>query len=174
MHQRYLPAWLRRVLVTSATHRYYPWVVAFFAFWVTATFSFPFAALLVPAALLAPRRWLSLGMLCGIASGGGAALLVEVFHYLGWEVIAAHYPDLVRMDSWQWASDWLTRYGLVAVALIAASPFPQTPALLVYAMVEPSIPGVLVAVGIGKSIKYTTLTWLIARYPGRFVNYREA
>ena len=174
MRKRYLPAWLRKTLAASASHRYYPLVVAFFAFWVTATFSFPFAAVLIPAALLAPRRWLSLGVLCGIASGGGATLLVQVFHHLGWETIGARYPDLVQMESLAWASDWLTRYGLFAIALIAASPLPQTPALLVYAMVDPSIPGVLIAVGLGKTVKYTFLTWLTARYPGRFVDYREA
>lgn len=167
-----LPAWLRRLLVATSIHPWYPLVVAFLAFGITLTFSFPFGALLIPAALLAPQRWLALGLLSGIASGAGAALLVEMFHQLGWEAIAARYPELVNTESWQWASDWLTRYGLVAIALIAASPFPQTPALLVYAMVNPSIAGVLLAVGLGKMVKYTALTYLTAKYPGRFVKFR--
>jgi membrane protein YqaA with SNARE-associated domain len=172
MRKRYIPAWLHKILVESAAHRYYPLVVAFFGFVVTLTFSFPFAIALVPAVMLAPKRWFSLGLLSGIASGCGAALLVEIFHHLGWEFVAARYPDLVRVESLQWASDWLKHYGLIALLIIAASPVPQTPALLFYSLVDPSILGVLVAVGIGKALKYTLLTWLTARYPGRFVDFR--
>lgn len=172
MGHRYLPGWLRRILVTSASHRYYPLVVAAVSFLVTATFSFPFILALIPAVLLAPQRWRSLGLLCGIGSGCGAALLVEVFHQLGWEFIAARYPQLVQLEAWQWASAWLQRYGLIALLIIAASPMPQTPALLAYSLVNPPLLGVLAAVGIGKTAKYVFLAWLTARYPGRFVDYR--
>lgn len=171
MKQPRLPRWLKRTLITSATHRYYPLVVALIAFVATATFSVPFAAVLVPAVLLAPARWLSIGLLSGIASGFGAAVLVEVFHHLGWEFIAARYPDLVQLDVLQWARDWLQSYGLIALLIIAASPMPQTPALLVYSLVNPSMLGVAAAIGIGKSIKYLFLSWVTARYPGRFVRY---
>lgn len=171
MRRSYIPAWLRTTLAASAAYRYYPWVVALFAFAVTVTFSFPFAALLIPATLLAPQRWLSLGLLSGLGSGVGASVLVLVFHSVGWETIVQHYPDLVQMDAWQWVNDWLLRYGLLALLVIAASPMPQTPALLVYAVVDPFWPGVLLAVGAGKALKYTLLTWLTARYPGRFLKF---
>jgi membrane protein YqaA with SNARE-associated domain len=171
MRRSLIPAWLRTTLAASAADRYYPLVVAFFAFAVTLTFSFPFAAMLVPATLLAPQRWLSLGLLCGLGSGLGASALVQVFHSVGWEAIAQHYPELVQMESWQWANEWLLRYGLLALLVIAASPMPQTPALLVYAMVDPFWPGVVLAIGTGKALKYTLLTWLTARYPGRFLKF---
>jgi membrane protein YqaA with SNARE-associated domain len=171
MRKRFLPAWLRTTLAASAADRYYPVVVGFFAFAITLTFSFPFGAVLVPATLLAPKRWLSLGLVCGLGSGLGASALVQIFHFVGWETISEHYPDLVQMQSWQWVADWLQRYGLLALLVIAASPLPQTPALLVYAMVDPFWPGVLVAIGTGKALKYTLLTWLTARYPGRFLKF---
>lgn len=171
MRKSYLPAWLRRIFAVSATQRYYPLVVAVFAFAITITFSFPFVAVLVPAALLAPKRWLSLGLLCGLGSGCGASVLVAVFHTIGWDTIALHYPHLIRQETLQWASEWLQRYGLIALLVIAASPLPQTPALLLYSMVNPALLGVLVAVGSGKAIKYTALAWLTARYPGRFVAF---
>ncbi|HJV93099.1 MAG TPA: hypothetical protein VJ572_06440, partial [Azonexus sp.] len=69
-------------------------------------------------------------------------------------------------------SAWLQHYGLFALLIIAASPMPQTPALLVYSLVNPPLLGVLAAVGIGKTAKYVFLAWLTARYPGRFVDYR--
>jgi membrane protein YqaA with SNARE-associated domain len=170
--RHYLPRWLTHLLVRSAAHRYYPLVVAGIALVATFTFSFPFALALIPAVLIAPRRWLALGLLSGIASGCGAALLVEAFHWLGQEFVVARYPELLQVDAWQWASDWLRRYGLIALLLIAASPMPQTPALLFCALAGVSIPGVLAAVGCGKTAKYVFLAWATVRYPGRFINIR--
>jgi membrane protein YqaA with SNARE-associated domain len=166
-----LPHWLKRALVFSAAHRYYPLVVTLICFVSTVTFSFTFAAVLIPAILLAPRRWLSIGVLCGIASGCAAAVLVEIFQYLGSAFVLARYPELLQLDGWQGASDWLQNYGLIAMLIIAASPMPQTPALFFCALAGVSTPGILIAVGIGKTAKYLFLSWVTARYPGRFVHY---
>ena len=171
MRKSYLPAWLRNIFAATASYRYYPLVVAFFAFVVTLTFSFPFAAIVVPATMLAPQRWLSLGLWCGLGSGFGAMVLVEIFHHLGWQTITQMYPEMAQLQTWQWAKEWLTQYGLLALMVIAASPMPQTPALLVYSLVNPFAPGVLLAVGIGKAVKYTVLTYFTARYPARFVKF---
>lgn len=165
------PDWLRRLLIHSATHRYYPAVVTMIAFISTVTFSFPFVAVLIPAVLLAPKRWLLLGLLTGLASGCGAAVLVEIFHYLGWEFVLSRHPELVQLDAWQWASNWLQEYGLIAMAIIAGSPMPQTPALLFCALAELPTVGILIAVCIGKTLKYLFLGWLASRYPARMSRY---
>ncbi len=167
-----LPPWLRHLLERSVGHRYYPAVVAFIAFSATLTFAFPFVAVLIPAVLLAPRRWRALGLYTGIASGLGAAALVEVFQYLGSELVLARYPELVRSAAWQTAADWLQHWGLVAMMIIAGSPLPQTPALLFCALAELSTPGIMLAVGVGKTVKYLALGWATARYPAHFIAYR--
>jgi membrane protein YqaA with SNARE-associated domain len=172
MKTRISPHWLRYLLANSATHRYYPWVVAAIAFVATVTFSFPFAAVLIPAVLLGPRKWIIIGLLCGIASGCGAAVLVEIFHYMGREVVLSRYPQLIELQSWRWASDWLQNYGLIALLIIAASPVPQTPALFFCALAELPVPGVLIVVGIGKTAKYLFLAGATARYPAHFLDYR--
>lgn len=169
-----IPLWVRRLLDRSVGHRYYPAVVALIAFASTASFSFPFVIVLIPAVLLAPRRWLLLGLLTGIASGIGGAVLVEVFQYMGKELVLARYPQLVDNAHWQSASTWLHAYGLFALAVIAGSPIPQTPAIFVYSLAQPSTVGVLVAIGIGKTVKYVFLAWVTARYPSRFIRYRRA
>lgn len=119
-----------------------------------------------------PRRWLIIGLLCGLASGIGATVLVELFHHLGWEMVNQRYPDLLDSETLQHVSEWLENYGLIALMIIAGSPMPQTPALLLYSLVNPSPPGVLFAVGIGKTIKYIFLAWATNRYPARFMEYR--
>ncbi len=167
------PDWIRKALVISVGHRYYPLVVAAIAFVSTATFSFPFVIVLIPAVLLSPRRWLLLGLLCGIASGTGGALLVEVFHCLGKELVISRYPDLLDMEKWRLANQWLQSYGLIALAVIALSPMPQTPVLFLYSLANPSGIGVLIAIGVGKTVKYVILAWLTARYPTRFVDITQ-
>jgi membrane protein YqaA with SNARE-associated domain len=49
---------------------------------------------------------------------------------------------------------------------------PQTPALFLYSLINPSSSGVLIAVGIGKMLKYVFLAWATAHYPARFIDYR--
>lgn len=171
MNSHRLPECLRRLLLRSVSHRYYSLVVTAIAFWSTMTFSFPFVIVLVPAVLLSPRRWRTLGLLCGIASGLGAAVLVEIFRYLGSAFVVARYPELVRAEFWQTASEWLQQWGLLAMLIIAGSPLPQTPALLFCALANVSTLGILVAVAIGKTVKYLLLAWATARYPARFVQY---
>lgn len=169
-----IPQWVRQVLDRSVGHRYYALVVAAIAFTSTTTFAFPFVIVLIPAVLLAPRRWLLLGVLTGVASGVGGAVLVEIFQYMGRELVLERYPQIVQNVHWQMATEWLHRYGLLALAVIAASPVPQTPAIFFYSLAEPSTPGVLAAVGIGKTVKYVFLAWLTERYPARFIGYRRA
>jgi membrane protein YqaA with SNARE-associated domain len=171
MKTQVLPDWLRRLLMHSVAHRYYSLVVTAIAFGSTITFSFPFVAVLIPAVLLSPRRWRTLGLSCGLASGLGAAVLVEIFQYLGSEFIVARYPDLMQTQAWKTASDWLQDWGLLAMLIIAGSPMPQTPALLFCALAGVSTPGILVAVGIGKTVKYLFLAWATAHYPARFIRY---
>lgn len=173
MKRPYVPHWVRHVLDQSVGHRYYPLVVALIAFASTASFAFPFVVVLIPAVLLAPRRWLLLGLLAGIASGFGGAVLVEIFQYMGKELVLARYPQIVENAHWQVATEWMHRHGLLALALIAASPIPQTPAIFFYSLAEPSTPGVLLAVGVGKTVKYVVLAWLTERYPARFIGYRR-
>ena len=172
MTTRRLPDWLRQLLEFSATHRYYPLVVALIAFTSTATFAFPFVIVLIPAVLLAPRRWLLLGLITGIASGIGGGVLVEVFQFMGRELLLARFPQVSGSEYWLMISGWLHDYGLFALAVIAASPIPQTPTVFLYSMADPSTVGAMLAIGLGKTIKYVFLAWLTARYPARFIAYR--
>lgn len=169
-----MPHWVRLALDRSVGHRYYPLVVAMIAFTSTATFTFPFVIVLIPAVLLAPRRWLLLGLLTGVASGLGGGVLVEFFNFMGHELVIERFPQLVESGKWQLVSAWLHEYGLFALAVIAGSPLPQTPAVFVYSLADPSVFGAMIAIGVGKTVKYVFLAWLTARYPARFIGYRQA
>ena len=169
MKNRQMPPWAKMLLENSVGHRHYPLVVALIAFVSTATFAFPFFIVLIPAVLLAPGRWLLLGVLSGLTSGLGGAVLVEVFHFMGREVVIARFPQLLDWGYWQLAREWLHDNGLLALAFISGSPLPQTPAIFVYSLTQPSTLGVMLAVGAGKTVKYVFLAWLTARYPARYI-----
>ena len=98
-------------------------------------------------------------------------MLVEIFQYLGGEFVLTRYPELATMEVWQRASEWLQDWGLLAILLIAGSPMPQTPALLFCALADVSSLGILVAVALGKTVKYLFMAWATAHYPARFVRY---
>lgn len=169
----HIPDWVRRVLRASAGHRYYTTVVALIAFASTATFAFPFVIVLIPAVLIAPRRWLSIGLLAGVASGLGGGVLVEVFHFMGYELVLSRFPEIAASHKWQYAADWLEHYGLLALAVVAGSPMPQTPVVFLYSSLpDPSTAGAMIAIGAGKTVKYVVLAWLAQHYPRRFAEYR--
>ncbi len=163
------PAWVKRFLHTTAHAPYYPLIVGLIAFVLTLTFSFPFGCVLIFAVLLAPKRWLVIGLVCGVASGVGGALLIQILHTLGYEFLLAKYPDFLPNQRWQFMQPWLEAYGLPALTIIAASPVPQTPFVFLYSLNNPSIPGALLAISIGKSVKYLLIAWITARFPGRFM-----
>lgn len=163
---------LRKLLEASVGHRAYVLVVALIAFVSTATAAFPFVIVLIPAVLLAPGRWLKLGLLCGVASGLGGAVMTEVFHFLGRELVLDYFPRLLAGDGWQQVSSWLDNYGLLALMVIAGSPMPQTPAIFLYSLANPSVVGAMIAIGLGKTAKYLVIAWLTERFPARFLHYR--
>lgn len=171
MKKQRLPEFVRRLLHLSAGHRYYPLVLGLIAFVSTATFAFPFVIVLVPAVLIAPRRWLIIGLLSGLFSGFGGAVLVEIFQFLGQEVVLQRYPHLAETQHWLVITEWMNRYGLFALAIIAGSPVPQTPAVLLYSLSSPSTLGAFIAVGLGKTVKYVFLAYLVGHYPARFSAY---
>lgn len=96
-----IPDGLRRMFDASAGYDILS--VSRGAHGVYSTTTFVVLMVLIPAVLINPRRWLLLSLLCGIASGAGGAVLVEVFHFMGRELVLAHFPYFVAGESWQLA-----------------------------------------------------------------------
>ena len=160
-----LPPELSRFLARFAGHPGFPLLVAAVALVCTLTFSFPFTAVLVPAVWLAPRRWLWLVALSALGSGIGAALLAEVFHHLGWQQVAARWPDLVAGEAVTTLAAWVERWGHLTLGLVAASPLPQAPAILLCAVRDPAPLAVFFAIAAGKGVKYLAVALVARRLP---------
>src|SRR5262245_9952089 len=118
-----------RTYLPRATFALYPFAVGAVAFILTLSMV-PFASILVVAVLLRRDRWAEIVVLSSLGAATGGLALYSIFHHLGWSQILAAYPDLVQAKAWSDATRWVSAYGLWALLVIAASPFPQTPALI--------------------------------------------
>ena len=71
----------------------------------------------------------------------------------------------IRSSAWSDATLWLTNYGVAALLLIAALPLPLTPALMIVGISRLPVGDVLVALWLGKLVKYTVYAWLASAFP---------
>ena len=159
---------LLQKLQHAARHRFMPALVGALAFALTVSMTVPVTSALVPAVLLSPRRWRSVALQAAFGSALGATLLVLLFHHLGWAQLHAQFPAMLDSATWQRAIAWTVAYGAIALFAIAALPLPQTPALIFFAITEPPVAQIFLAVFLGKLIKYFLLALLAALFPARF------
>lgn len=158
-----------RTLVRRADTRAFPMVVAAVAMAATLSMSVPFATLLVAAVLMSPRRWVAIALWSSFGAALGATLLYLGFHHLGWERLFSLYPDVVRSNAWRDASRWLVKYGVAALLVIAATPLPLSPALMFAAISRLPITEVILALWVGKLMKYLVYAWLASTFPARWI-----
>lgn len=166
MRQRF-EAFIKRLLVHAAQGHRLALTCGLLAFAGTATAAYPITAMVIPATLLAPRRWRAVASASALGSGLAATLLVAIFHHLGWAWIHAHFPEVAASPIWQRVMEWASGYGEVALFLVAVSPLPQTPALIVLGAGHHNYAGVLAAMLLGKLIKYGAVAWGASHFPER-------
>lgn len=160
-----LESGLMRSLLRRADTREFPVVVGGIAAVATLSMSVPFATLLVAAVLMTPRRWRAIAVFASLGAALGGGLLYLAFHHLGWERLFAVYPDVVRSSAWSDATLWLGAYGVLALFFIAGTPLPLTPALMFAGISRLPIVEVLLALWLGKLLKYLLYAWLASRFP---------
>jgi membrane protein YqaA with SNARE-associated domain len=169
MQSRVLRA-LRRVADTPLL----PAVAGVLAFGLTLSMTVPVTSALVPAVLLAPRRWRGIVILSSLGSAIGATVLVIAFHHLGWAQIYAAFPEFARSARWQEVARWTAGYGVLALFAVAALPLPQTPALALCAISRLPEAEVMIAILVGKLIKYAVVAGFAVVFPERFQAMRAA
>jgi membrane protein YqaA with SNARE-associated domain len=160
----------QRLVRQSAEGHGFLWVCMGLALGGTVSAAYPVTAVVVPAALLLPKRWQKIAALTALGSALGATLLVIGFHHLGWAQLYERFPDLTTNETWSRVMAWVSAYGIAALFLIAISPLPQTPALIFFGIARHDYVVVFMAMLVGKLLKYALVAWLAARFPERFSN----
>jgi membrane protein YqaA with SNARE-associated domain len=146
----------------------YPLIVGGLTLLLTMSMTIPAASIVIGAVLLRRDRWTELVLAASLGSAIGGLVLYLAFHHLGWNQIAAAYPDLVRSQAWADATRWVAAYGTWALFAIAALPLPQTPALVFTAVSRLTAQDVFLALFLGKLVKYGVYGFVAARFPSWF------
>lgn len=167
MTRAQLEGLLQRALRYAAQgHRLLPMCLVL-SFAGTLSAAYPVTAVVVPATLLAARRWRSISGLSALGSALGATALMFAFHHLGWAQLHEHFPQLSTNPTWIRVVEWASAYGVIALFLIAVSPLPQTPALIFLGAAHHDYPSAFAAMLLGKLIKYAAFAWTASHFPDR-------
>ncbi|MDI4635234.1 VTT domain-containing protein [Pelomonas sp. V22] len=158
---------LLRSLLGRADSRMFPTVVGGIAALATLSMTVPFASLLMAAVLMVPRRWLAVAISSSLGAALGAGLLYLAFHHLGWALLFERYPDVLRSSAWHDATRWLGAYGVPALFVIAVTPLPLTPALMFAGITRLPVVEVMLALWLGKLLKYLAYAWMTSCFPER-------
>lgn len=163
-----LEGFLQRCVRQAAERRWFLSTCGLLAFIGTLTAAFPVTAVVIPAVLLVPTRWWQITLASTLGSALGATALVEIVHHVGWTQIYEWFPQLVSNPKWQEVMDWATEYGVVSLFFLAASPLPQTPALILFGVTGHHVIAVFFAISFGKILKYGLMAWLASHFPEKF------
>lgn len=161
---------LQRLIREAAEGRAFLAVCLGLALAGTVSAAYPITAVIIPAALLVPKRWIPIAAATTLGSALGATFLVILFHQLGWAQLHEQFPELATNGTWARVIAWVARYGTLVLFLIAALPLPQTPALAFFAIARHDYFSVFMAMAAGKLLKYGLFAWVAARFPERFNN----
>lgn len=150
----------------------FPALVGLCAFLATITLTLPVEWLVAIAVLMSPLRWINIGLFAAIGSTLASLGLYLAFHHLGWDLLIEWSPDIAKSKPWLDATRWLSEYGATALFLVMAVPLPvpKTPVLAFVAIYRMPIYAVVLAIGLGKLLKYVLYAYIVSRFPSRFVH----
>ncbi|MDP1692179.1 MAG: hypothetical protein Q8L49_09570 [Burkholderiaceae bacterium] len=132
----------------------------------TLSLSVPVGPLLMALVALNPRRWRAVVAWSVLGSAVAGALFTHLLGQFGGAWIDARLPQLAASKHWHYLVTWVSSYGFVTLTAIAASPFAQTPALVLAALLGLPWPEVFAALLLGKGLKYSFVGAVTARTTG--------
>lgn len=143
--------------------RWFPVNAGLLAFGATASLTLPVVPILVSLVAISRRRWRAIAFWAVLGSTLAGTLFTCIAAHYGMAFVDARLPQLAQSKHWHYVVDWTARYGAFVLAAVAASPFAQTPVLLLAAMLGMSWPEVALALAVGKSVKYGFVAGLAAK-----------
>lgn len=164
---------LARRLAPFADRSWFSALAGGLAFIATLTFSIPFVPILSTFVAVDRRRWLQLALWAVLGSATAGALFTHVLGHLGTEFITEKLPQLVASKHWHLLVKWVSSYGFISLAAIAASPIADTPALILAALLGMPWFEVFASLTLGKGVKYIIIAALTAKAAGQVIDYYE-
>ena len=142
---------------------WFPPLAAALAAAATLSLTVPVGPVLIALVALNPRRWRALVVWAVLGSVAAGTLGTHLLGHFGMAWIDRQLPQLAASKHWHYLVDWAASYGFLTLAAVAASPFAQTPALILGAMLGMRWPTVFGALLLGKGLKYAVIGAATAR-----------
>ena len=163
--------WLLRRVAPFADRPNFPLLGGALAFLATLSLTVPVVPVLTALVVMNRLRWRALAAWAVLGSSCAGALLTGVFGYLGTVFIHERLPQLAASAHWQLLQDWVADYGILTLAIVAASPFPQSPVLVLSAFLGMPVILVFGALILGKAIKYGFIASITSGATGHLSDY---
>ena len=141
---------------------WFPPLAAVLSAAATLSLTVPVGPILIALVALNPRRWRAFVVWSVLGSAIAGALLTHLLGHFGGAWINERLPQLAASKHWHYLLSWASDYGFATLAVIAASPFTQTPALMLAALLGLPWPEVFGALLLGKGLKYSVVGALTA------------
>lgn len=172
-HNLGIRRWVGR-LFPYADRWWFPSLAAALSAAATLSLSVPVGPVLMALVALNPRRWRAVVVWSVLGSATAGALFTHLLGHFGTAWINERLPQLAASKHWHYLVSWVSNYGFATLAAIAASPFAQTPALILAAVLGLPWPEVLGALLLGKGLKYSLIGAVTARTTGGALAAAEA
>ena len=167
------PALLRLVrrLAPYADRPWFPSLAGFLAFAATLSLTVPVVPVLCAMVAMNRRRWRSLTFFAVLGSAAAGALFTHLLGHFGTAFLVEKLPQLVASKHWHVTVAWVSNYGFVSLAAIAALPIAQTPALILAALLGMPWFEVFTSLMLGKGVKYGVMAALTAKTADQAIEY---
>lgn len=154
--------WTDKLLARALGPRY-PLLLGVVAALDYLFFIVPIAPLLVASVALSPKRWRTLAFFVSVGSSLGAFIFWLLIRLQGTVFLDAIAPQMRNGELWKQAQGWIDHYGVAAVFVNSAVPLVDHPAIAVSALSDMHWLPVVLAMVMGKSLKFFLFSWLAAK-----------
>ena len=141
-------------LFPYADRWWFPLLAALVSAAATLSLTIPVGPVLIALVALNPLRWRPIVLWSALGSAAAGALFTHLLGHFGMAWIDQQLPQLAQSKHWHYLVEWVAAYGFLTLAAVAASPFAQTPALILAALLGMRSPEVFAALLAGKALKY--------------------
>lgn len=144
----------KALLLSSRTSIAYPILIGTLAMISAGTGMYPFAPILIAAVVFAPFRWRTIYLSAVLGAATGAGLLALTIQLVSGQQFSGFFTELFGSVEGTRTQQWIKAYGSYALAVIAALPVPEMPALITLIVSKTPPWMIWLAILAGKLVKY--------------------
>jgi membrane protein YqaA with SNARE-associated domain len=125
----------------------------------------PTDPILISAVILRPKKWLRFSFFMTVGSALGVLGLAALLIYDREAIMKHVFPHLFGSPAWEQAVRLLHHYGSWAIGLVALTPLPQQPLVILSALSGLPLASIAGLYFVGRLTKFLLLGWLASHTP---------